>query len=204
MDPSGIYLNDLESFTDDLSKYDAKLYLGLDELSIARRTAVNTQKEAATLHPHPPPPLYAPGARLPVDYQQDHSHQFSRASEHKESNVAFRPKRPTSGAAQFYPQYPLPYAQHSQPIFSQRSASATPYQVPQMPSTMAPRPASSGIIYTSAAILKNRLADAPVQRQDNLFIRSTTTYREPVAVPCRLPVVPQLCYDYYDVPNYQY
>lgn len=125
MDPSGIYLNDLESFTDDLSKYDAKLYLGLDELSIARRTAVNTQKEAATLHPHPPPPLYAPGARLPVDYQQDHSHQFSRASEHKESNVAFRPKRPTSGAAQFYPQYPLPYAQHSQPIFSQRSASAT-------------------------------------------------------------------------------
>ena len=42
MDPSGIYLHELESFTDDLSKYDAKLYLGLDDLSIARRAAVST------------------------------------------------------------------------------------------------------------------------------------------------------------------
>ncbi|EFO65296.1 Hypothetical protein GLP15_4325 [Giardia lamblia P15] len=199
MDPSGIYLNELESFTDDLSKYDAKLYLGLDELSVARRTAVNTQKEAATLQPHPPPPLYAPGTRLPVDHQQNHNHQPSKASGHEEFNLTFRPKRLASDVTQFYPQCPLPYAQYNQPIFPQRSASATPYQISQMPSAMAPRPASSSIIYTSAAILKNRLANVPVQRQDNLFIRSTTTYREPVAVPCRLPVVPQPCHDYYGV-----
>lgn len=202
MDPSGIYLHELESFTDDLSKYDAKLYLGLDDLSIARRAAVSTQKEAATSHPHPPPPLYVPGKVLSVDHQQTCSLQPPQAPGCEGPNVAFKSRGFAFGAPRCSAQYQHPQLQHNQLASSQRPASATLYQAPQPPSARTPRPASSGIIYTSATLLKNKLAEAPAQRQDNLFIRSTTTYREPAAVPCRLPVIPQPYYDYYTAPGY--
>lgn len=202
MDPSGIYLNELESFTDDLSKYDARLYLGLDDLSIARRTAVDTQKEALSSQPHPPPPVYVPGNGLPVDYKQACNWQPPRAPGREEPNLAFRSRGLAHSTVQYPVQHYPSYVPCSQAALPQRSISAALYPASQASSSVTPRPASSGIVYTSATILKNKLAEAPVQRQNNLFIRSTTTYREPVAVPCRLPVIPQPYYDYHTSQGY--
>lgn len=196
MDPSGIYLNELESFTDDLTKYDAKLYLGLDDLSIARRAAINTQKETVSLQPHPPPPVYVPDSGLPVDHTQSCNWQPHRAPEYEGPNLAFRSRGVAHNIVQYptrhYPSH-IPYNQTALP---HRSVSAALYPVSQASSDTTQRPASSGVVYTSAAIIKKGLAEAPVQRQSNLFIRSTTTYKKPVAVPCRLPVVPLSYYDY--------